>query len=218
MVTRREVRRLPEKQREADTRDETGSPSQVADQVARIRKLTGPDWLRRIKEFERITSPPAVARLRETLATASKREPSDLRETVSSIQSTTRAFERIDEERAEAREREIQILEELKAIRVELEGERRAREELQKRVKAQERELEQIRYSTGLPGRPGSSHLVTREFSQRVTEGDLEPTLREQARALEKWVKDTHPDAAPITVKTIENKVRVAYRNAKRRS
>lgn len=66
-------------------------------------------------------------------------------------------------------------------------------------------------YRTGEPGRPGSSHLVKREFQRQVEAGVILPTLREQSEDLANWLSEKHPDAHPIKPRTVENAIRSAY-------
>ena len=68
--------------------------------------------------------------------------------------------------------------------------------------------------STGLPGRPGSSHLVRQELARRFAAGHVEPTLRGEATWLRAWLVREHPNAHPITVKSLENAIRQQYRQA----
>jgi len=69
---------------------------------------------------------------------------------------------------------------------------------------------------TGAQGRPSSMFLVVGEFERRADTGELAQSLREEARALVDWFKQTHGTLQPPTVKTIENKLRQLYRGAKR--
>jgi hypothetical protein len=68
---------------------------------------------------------------------------------------------------------------------------------------------------TGAPGRPRASHLIEAEFSKRVSEGAVLPTLAEQARALREWQLRELDKTPPLTEKTIKNRIRKAYRDAK---
>jgi hypothetical protein len=63
-------------------------------------------------------------------------------------------------------------------------------------------------YKTGAPGRPTSMQLVEQEHTRRVCAGETAPSIKAEARYLEKWRKDTHPAAPRLTAKTIENKLR----------
>lgn len=146
-----------------------------------------------------------------------RREPlmDDIERAGQEIEAITDHSRNLARERSEQAEREATVVEELRAIRSELEHERTARERLEEQVREHEAELSRCR--TGAPGRPGSSHFISDEFDRRVTLGELEPTLGEQARVLVDWLLITHPDAAPITAKTAENKIRAAYRRASAR-
>ncbi|MBR1156589.1 hypothetical protein [Bradyrhizobium sp. JYMT SZCCT0428] len=66
---------------------------------------------------------------------------------------------------------------------------------------------------TGSPGRPTPRHLVEAEFKRRADKGEAESSLREQARILETWLRQTHPDLARMTAATIENAIRTVYRD-----
>lgn len=65
---------------------------------------------------------------------------------------------------------------------------------------------------TGAPGRPTSRHLVEQEFKVRANAGRLEDTLADEAAFLSRWLQETHPNAAPMTERTVQNSIRVAYR------
>lgn len=64
---------------------------------------------------------------------------------------------------------------------------------------------------TGAAGRPNSSHLVEAEFHRRVSSGEVSSTLAEEARQLSAWLTRTHQFVAPITEKTIRNRLRGVY-------
>jgi hypothetical protein len=70
-------------------------------------------------------------------------------------------------------------------------------------------------YQTGAPGRRTSRHLVESELRSRATDGLLLPVLSKEAEYLERWLPTAHPNAAPMTKKTIENRIRALYRNLK---
>jgi len=67
-------------------------------------------------------------------------------------------------------------------------------------------------YRTGAPGRPTSWHLVKVEATRRTKERQVPKTLGEFSRSLADWLQNAHPQAAPMTAKTIENKLREAWR------
>jgi hypothetical protein len=67
----------------------------------------------------------------------------------------------------------------------------------------------------GAAGRPTSMHLVKAEFEKRCAEGQVEKSLSEQARALSKWLTETHKGYPPCGKKAIEAGIRDAYRSAK---
>jgi hypothetical protein len=68
--------------------------------------------------------------------------------------------------------------------------------------------------ATGAPGRPTSMHLVHPEHQRRLDARQAEQTLSAEAAALAAWLKKTHPNAPPLTVKTIENNIRDRHREA----
>jgi len=69
---------------------------------------------------------------------------------------------------------------------------------------------------TGAPGRPSMGmHIILAEFGRRRQAGLCEPLLRREAAILEKWFVASYPTAQPVTLKTIENKIRAGYRQWK---
>jgi hypothetical protein len=69
---------------------------------------------------------------------------------------------------------------------------------------------------SGLPGRPAKSkHLIEDEHRRRAAAGELADTLVAEAEALLDWLRTTHPEHAPPTVRTIENNIRDDYRRLK---
>lgn len=69
-----------------------------------------------------------------------------------------------------------------------------------------------VQYRTGAPGRPTSIHLVMQEFERRTAAGLVRATLLEEAAELCEWVAVNHPGAPRLTIKTIKNRLRHAYR------
>jgi hypothetical protein len=67
-------------------------------------------------------------------------------------------------------------------------------------------------YTTGAPGRRTSRHLVEPEAKRRIAAGDIPKSLAEFARSLSGWLSENHPTAAPMTEKTIENRLRQLWR------
>ena len=63
-------------------------------------------------------------------------------------------------------------------------------------------------YTTGGQGRPTSRHLVEPEAKRRIAAGELPESLAGFANSLSRWLSETHPTAAPMTPKTIENRIR----------
>ena len=121
--------------------------------------------------------------------------------------------EQFDREKEEQTNREVQMLQELQAIRRGLETEILERKRLAEAVRQNEEELRRLR--KGAPGRPSAMQLVEAEFARRVAEGQLEDTITEQSRVLSEWLTQEHPLAARLTAKTVENKLRTPYRHAK---
>ena len=53
--------------------------------------------------------------------------------------------------------------------------------------------------------------LVDAEFERRIVEGRIEKTLAAEARALEQWLREKHPNYPRATKTTIENNIRGAF-------
>lgn len=70
---------------------------------------------------------------------------------------------------------------------------------------------------TGAPGRPSGMHLVVAEHRSRMDRDASEESVSVEARVLSDWFDEAHPDAPPLTTKTIENKIRPAHRQWKAR-
>jgi len=70
-------------------------------------------------------------------------------------------------------------------------------------------------YRTGVAGRPSSIHIVRPEMQRRAASGHLLSSLAAEVRALLQWLQEHHPDAAPLTQKTAENRLRDDYRELK---
>ena len=68
---------------------------------------------------------------------------------------------------------------------------------------------------TGEQGRPSSRHIVVAEFQRRVETGGLCSTLGAEARWLSDWLASNYPALAPMTRKTVENRIRDDFRVAK---
>ena len=66
---------------------------------------------------------------------------------------------------------------------------------------------------TGAPGRPSKSmDLILDEFERRIAQSSLAPSLREEATALVDWLKTEYSTAERPTIKTVENRIRDAFR------
>jgi hypothetical protein len=66
-------------------------------------------------------------------------------------------------------------------------------------------------YKTGSPGRPSSVHLIVPEADRRISTGEVPDSLAAFARSLSEWLKTTHPTAARMKQKTIENRLRETW-------
>jgi hypothetical protein len=70
-------------------------------------------------------------------------------------------------------------------------------------------------YRTGAPGRPSVMHLIEQEFDRRSQAGETRASLKEEARVLAAWAQLQLPRDAPrVTTKTIENRLRQAFRRS----
>jgi hypothetical protein len=67
-------------------------------------------------------------------------------------------------------------------------------------------------HRTGAPGRPSSMYLVEEEHRRRFQRGVAQTHVALEARELAEWFRAKHPNAPPLTAKTIENKIRSAHR------
>jgi hypothetical protein len=72
--------------------------------------------------------------------------------------------------------------------------------------------------ATGTPGRPSSMHIIETEFQRRAVEDSLASSLAAEANFLTAWFKQKYPDYPPITPKTIENRLRAQFREAKQKA
>ena len=64
---------------------------------------------------------------------------------------------------------------------------------------------------TGAPGHRSSRHLIEGEAYRRIMTGQLPPTLDEFARQLMDWLREHHPDAAAMTLDTVEDWIRETW-------
>jgi hypothetical protein len=71
-------------------------------------------------------------------------------------------------------------------------------------------------FRTGAPGRPTPIHLIVAEHRRRLDSGEAEITTTAEAKHLADWLKLAHPNAPPLTPKTIQNRIRAEHRAAKR--
>jgi hypothetical protein len=72
-------------------------------------------------------------------------------------------------------------------------------------------------YETGAPGRPTSIQLVRAEYLSRRSKGLSLRTITEEAAALSKWLRQTHPDAPQLKPKTIKNNLASDFRATRAR-
>jgi hypothetical protein len=63
-------------------------------------------------------------------------------------------------------------------------------------------------HQTGAPGRPTSMHLVEAEYRARWDRGEAKTSIGAEAELLAEWLQKKHPDAPPLTPKTIANRLR----------
>jgi len=62
-------------------------------------------------------------------------------------------------------------------------------------------------YHTGMPGRPTSWNLAERECRRRWAAGERYPSTGVWADLLSKWLAETHPDAPPLSIKALRNRL-----------
>lgn len=60
---------------------------------------------------------------------------------------------------------------------------------------------------TGNPGHNKSLHLIDTEAYRRVMAGQLPGTLSDFTSELSDWLRQTHPNAAPLTDEAIKNQI-----------
>jgi hypothetical protein len=68
---------------------------------------------------------------------------------------------------------------------------------------------------TGVAGRPTSKYLAEQEMQRRANKGSLCSGLAAEMRELCLWLQREHPDAPPVTPKSLENSLRDQYRALK---
>jgi len=61
-------------------------------------------------------------------------------------------------------------------------------------------------------------HLVEREYLARAARGDTNASIGEEAKVLFDWLQSAHPDAPPLTAKTIANRLRHEHRERMRKA
>ena len=68
---------------------------------------------------------------------------------------------------------------------------------------------------TGAPGRPSSMHLVLAELQRRIAASEIRDGVRAEAEVLNTWFKAAHADLQAPTARTIENRIRGEFRQAR---
>ena len=58
------------------------------------------------------------------------------------------------------------------------------------------------------PGHKRSQHLIEAEAYRRIMSGEAPATLNEFAQQLLDWLRQSYPEASPITLATVENAIR----------
>jgi hypothetical protein len=66
-------------------------------------------------------------------------------------------------------------------------------------------------YRTGMVGRPSIRHLIIPEFERRALVGEAFESLSEEARELNHWASELHPEAPTPSPRVIENHIRVVH-------
>ena len=77
---------------------------------------------------------------------------------------------------------------------------------------ASARQPKGVTYWTGAPGRRTSVQLVGPEMSRRFEAGEQAPSMRQEAHYLAEWLRNNHPQAVPMSEKTIYNRLGRVYR------
>lgn len=75
-------------------------------------------------------------------------------------------------------------------------------------IAAQQDSKPELVLRTGTAGRPSSMHLVHPEHRRRIAAGEAHASLAAEARYLQGWLKQTHPEAPLPGVKALENAIR----------
>ena len=61
---------------------------------------------------------------------------------------------------------------------------------------------------TTSPGHKRSQHLIEAEAYRRIMSGEAPATVNEFAQQLLDWLRQSYPEASPITLATVENAIR----------
>ncbi len=67
-------------------------------------------------------------------------------------------------------------------------------------------------FTTGMPGRPSSKHLVLRMAQRKLDDGDHPDTLAAFSKKLAEDLVIAEPQAPPVTPKTVSNSIRALWR------
>lgn len=73
-------------------------------------------------------------------------------------------------------------------------------------------DLDPLSYRSGGPGRPSSVHLVEAEFRRRCALATVEGSMAKESVYLAAWLQSAHPNAPPLTPKTITNRLLPTFR------
>jgi len=71
---------------------------------------------------------------------------------------------------------------------------------------------------TGAPGRPGSKHLLLLEFEARAARHEVCERIGMEAKALAAWLPLAHPNVKRMAVRAVENDIREAFHEFRRKS
>lgn len=64
---------------------------------------------------------------------------------------------------------------------------------------------------TTSPGHKRTLHLIEAEAYRRIMAGEASATLDEFAQQLLDWLRQSYPEAPPVTLATVENEIRKTW-------
>jgi len=64
---------------------------------------------------------------------------------------------------------------------------------------------------TTSPGHKRTLHLIEAEAYRRIMAGEASATLDEFAQQLLDWLRQSYPEAPPVTLATVENEIRETW-------